>query len=84
MEQTSELELKIGEKEVQPVSLLGIEPWVIRSLPDNLKIAFLNQYKKAIQVSHHPDLYQDAGQKKVHERFFQATVRYIDLLLENR
>src|SRR3989344_562753 len=84
MEPISELELKIGEKESLPASLLGVEPWVIRSLPDNLKVAFLNQYKRAIQVSHHPDLYQDSRQKKVHERFFQATVSYIELLLENR
>lgn len=84
MEPTSELELKIGEKEALPSSLLGVEPWIIRSLPDNLKVAFLNQYKKAIQVSHHPDLYQNPGQKRVHERFFQVTISYIELLLENK
>lgn len=69
------------EKDANPFYLLGIEPWVLRSLSPNMIKELLGDFKRHILKYHHPDKYQDANERKKHEHYFQLACSTIDQLL---
>jgi hypothetical protein len=75
---------QVEEGEYNPFTSLGIEPWLIQSLPrDSLK-RFLGDYKKYfLGKYHHPDKYIVPEEKKKHEAHFQRVAGEIDELLSD-
>lgn len=49
-----------------PIELLGIEPWAIKSLPRDKRVAFLKHALKLIASYHHPDLFLEEKDKARH------------------
>ena len=77
---TNELENKIAELKDQPGFILGLDGWILRSVPMEHRKKFLDAYEKALQIAHHPDLFQDEAEKTRHERFLQTVANAVKFL----
>ncbi len=80
MNDTSELELKVQELQDLPAHILGLDGWILRSLPPQHRVRFLKSYEKTLQAAHHPDLYQNSVEKRRHELYLQAVANAIGFL----
>jgi len=79
----NELEQKFDSDYELNLSWLGVDGWVLRTLPQNLRIRFLESHKKNLQTTHHPDLYQNSRERKTHENYLQRVTATIDYFLSN-
>jgi hypothetical protein len=69
-----------GEK-TNPLLLLGVEPWVLRSLDDKHLKEFISTLKRVLAKIHHPDQYQDPSEKEKHQFYFKRLNDGVDKLL---
>lgn len=49
--------------------ILGVDGWLLRTIPEERRAVFLRLYEKAVRTSLHPDLIQDANKKKFYDRY---------------
>ena len=76
----NELEKKIAEFKDQPGFILGLDGWLLRSVPIGQRRRFLEAFEKALQIVHHPDLFQDETEKMRHQRFLQTVANAVKFL----
>ena len=49
--------------------ILGVDGWLLRTIPEERRAVFLRLYEKAVRTALHPDLIQDANKKKFYDRY---------------
>lgn len=62
---------KSAEFDNFPALVLGLDGWILRSLPKHLRAQFLNSYEKLLRTIFHPDRFVDPVQKKSREIYLQ-------------
>lgn len=72
---------KTAELDSVPGAILGLDGWMLRSIPQAMRERFLQGYERVLRTVFHPDLYQDVVIKKGKERFLQAVHESITFLL---
>jgi len=71
---------KTAEYENIPGLVLGLDGWILRSLPKHLRAQFLNGYEKLLRIVFHPDRYTDPVKKESRQSYLQSVsdaVRYM-------
>jgi hypothetical protein len=66
------LEQKTTEYEKLPGLMLGLDGWILRSLPVALRRQFLQGYERLLRIVFHPDRYQDPAAKVSREKYLQS------------
>lgn len=72
---------KIDEYANFPGLILGLDGWILRSLPIEFRAKFLTGYEKLLQVVFHPDRYQDAAKKKSRDAFLRSLSEAVAFML---
>jgi hypothetical protein len=49
--------------------ILGVDGWLLRTIPEDRRTVFLRLYEKAIRTALHPDLIRDDNKKKFYDRY---------------
>jgi len=49
--------------------ILGVDGWLLRTIPEDRRTVFLRLYEKAIRTALHPDIIQDDNKKKFYDRY---------------
>ena len=80
MNEYTELERKLIEYENLPGHMLGLEPWLLRSIPEDKRADFLKGYEKLVRVIYFPDHAKTPKEKKGREKFIQALVKDVAYL----
>lgn len=75
-----ELEKKVVEFEGDPTGILGLDGWILRTVPQNKRKEFLKAFEKAIRVAYHPDHVQGDKEKVSREKYIQAVAQAVDYL----
>jgi len=72
-------------EEINPFRLLGIEPWVLRSMSFEDLRNFISDFKKVIARYHHPDIHvkKSESEKLRHGTYFKLFNSAVDRLLED-
>ncbi len=71
---------KTQEFDNLPGLILGLDGWILRSLPKELRAQFLNGYEKLLRIVFHPDRYSDEIKKTSRQNYLQSvneSVRYL-------
>lgn len=76
----TELELKVEEYENLPAHLLGVDGWMLRSIPKEKRAAFLNGYEKLIRVVFQADSPMSDAERQKRVRFIQSITEAVDFL----
>ena len=64
---------KTKELENLPGHILGLDGWILRSIPKHLRNQFLTAYEKVLKIVFHPDRYPDDSVKRTsREKYLQA------------
>ena len=71
---------KLKEYENLPGNVLGLDGWVLRSLPRDQRKFFLEAYLKAMRVAFHPDRSPNEEGRKARESFVKALVEAVTFL----
>lgn len=66
-----------------PGLLLGLDGWVLRSIPTGLRKKFLEGYEKSLQIAFHPDRYPDPVTKLSRQRYLQAVSEAISYMTKD-
>lgn len=74
---------KIDEYDQFPALVLGLDGWILKSVPAETRSQFLRTYQKALQIAFHPDRVQDEDAKAGRERFLQVIGEAVTYLSEN-
>lgn len=69
---TTELERKIQELTNFPAHQLGLDGWLLRSIPRDARNTFLKEFEKALKVAFHPDRVQTLSEKQRRESYLQT------------
>lgn len=72
---------KLDEFDKYPALTLGLDGWILRSLPTELRARFLTGYEKLLQIAFHPDRYQDPALKESRDRYLRSVSEAIVFLL---
>jgi hypothetical protein len=64
-----------------PFLLLGLDGWLIRSVPKELRRQFLEGYGRLLKIAFHPDRYEDSNKKESRTRYLQTVGEAIRLML---
>jgi hypothetical protein len=75
--------IKNEETDLNPFSLLGLEPWLIKSMQHSEIKSYLTKHKKNIAQFFHPDKFANDSDKIYYGHFFRKVVSAIDSLLED-
>lgn len=75
-----ELEAKIREYGDLPAHLLGLDGWMLRSIPESRRKEFLQGYEKLLKITFHPDRYQKLDEKQRKENYLQSVSNAIQYL----
>lgn len=70
-------------EELNPLGLLGIEGWVLRSLPRRTLALYLRDFKKLTAKYFHPDVCRDELRRHAHEYYFTRLMGAMDRLLHD-
>jgi len=84
--QTNQTDLvlqKTKEYENLPGLVLGLDGWILRSLPKELRSQFLNGYEKLLRIVFHPDRYPDPDRKESRQVYLQAVGEAVRFMLED-
>jgi len=77
---TDLIAVKAAEYQNLPGMILGLDGWILRSVPPGLRTQFLAGYEKLLRVVFHPDRYQDNDKKQSRLVYLQSVneaVRYM-------
>ena len=58
------LETVLSENQELSAHLLGVDGWILRTMPEDRRNIFLRLYEKALRTALHPDLIADEKKKK--------------------
>jgi hypothetical protein len=73
-----------NDNNVNPLEILAIEPWFLRTLTIPQVKHFLKNWKKTVAIYHHPDKYLAKSQEQAtHEAYNKRITNEIDRLLED-
>lgn len=64
-----------------PGRILGLDGWVLRSLPTEHRERFLRGYEKLLATVFHPDRYTDTEKKRSREAYLQTVSQAIGFML---
>jgi len=76
----TELEGKLKELENLPGHILGLDGWLLRSLPKDKRGTFLEGFEKLIRIAHFPDHAANPQDKTRRERYIQAVANAVSYL----
>lgn len=74
---------KTAEYSNLPGLILGLDGWLLRSLPADHRAQFLRGYEKVLRVVFHPDRCQEAAQKENRGRYLQAVDEAVRFMLSD-
>lgn len=66
-----------------PLALLGVEAWILRSIPQQALVKFLRDFKKLAAKYFHPDVCHDELRRQAHEYYFKRLTGAVDRLLQD-
>ena len=66
-----------------PLKLLGIETWLLKSIKKADIKRFLVDMKKILGKYHHPDNFQNQDEKNMHQAYYSRVTSSIDMLLSD-
>lgn len=72
---------KTAEFENLPGLVLGLDGWVLRSVPKHLRAQFLTGYEKLLRIVFHPDRYSEENQKQSRQVYLQAVGEAVRFML---
>lgn len=67
-----ELEARTNEYEGLPAHILGLDGWLLRSIPESRRKEFLQGYERLLKVVFHPDRYPAEEEKIRKQKYLQA------------
>lgn len=79
--QTDLIAQKTSEYDNLPGLVLGLDGWLLRSIPAQLRDQFLNGYEKLLRIVFHPDRYTDPEKKRTRENYLQSVNEAIRFML---
>ncbi len=71
---------KTGEFDKLPGLLLGLDGWILRSVPHEFRKQFLQGYEKLLRVAFHPDRYQNEVTKQSRQNYLQAVAEAVEYM----
>jgi len=80
MNDSTELEKIVGQLEDSPGHILGLNGWLLRTLPKEKRAAFLRGFEKLIRVAYFPDHAADPKSRGARERYIQSVSNAISYL----
>ena len=80
IKEESELERKTKEYDTLPGHILGLDGWILRSIPEDRRKEFLTGYEKLLKVTLHPDRSQNPGEKERREKYLQSVSQAVTFL----
>ena len=80
MAESAELEKKITELTDQPGHILGLDGWILRTIPEEKRNGFLKGYEKLLRIAFFPDHAKSQDQRANYERFNQAIANAVSFL----
>lgn len=72
---------KTAEYDNLPGLILGLDGWILRSVPKHLRAQFLNGYEKLLKVVFHPDRYQEQRTKESRQMYLQSVGEAVRFML---
>lgn len=72
---------KTAEYDKLPGLILGLDGWILRSVPKELRHQFLNGYEKLLKIVFHPDRYQEPKTKQSRQTFLQSVGEAVRFML---
>lgn len=63
--------------------LLGLDGWLLRTIPDDRRTIFLRLYEKALRTALHPDVIHDPQKKVFYERYIGRVAEAIAAMCED-
>ncbi len=80
MSNNQDLEKIVGQLENSPGHILGLNGWLLRTIPKDKRTAFLKAFEKSVRVAYYPDHASDAKTRGTRERYIQAVSSAITYL----
>ena len=80
MSNNQELEKIVGQLKDLPGHILGLDGWLLRTLPKDKREIFLKGFEKLIRVVYFPDHAPDARSKSSREQYIQAVSNAVTYL----
>ncbi len=77
------LEAKTSEYQNLPGLILGLDGWVLRSIPKELRGTFLAGYRKLLNITFHPDRTQNEERKRAFQNYLQTVSEAVEFLVES-
>lgn len=74
---------KTAEYSNLPGLILGLDGWILRSLPADHRAQFLRGYEKVLRIVFHPDRYQDPTVKESRQRYLQSVNEAVEFMLSD-
>jgi hypothetical protein len=74
---------KTGEYDRFPGLLLGLDGWILRSVPKSLRRQFLEGYEKLLRIVFHPDRYQDPAIKQSRQSYLQSVSEAVSFMAQD-
>jgi hypothetical protein len=78
------LETKLDEYSEFPALVLGLDGWILKSVPTETRPQFLRSYQKTLQIAFHPDRAPNDVAKLSREKFLQVVGEAVAYLSENQ
>lgn len=63
--------------------LLGLDGWLLRTIPDDRRNIFLRMYEKTIRTALHPDTFLDPKKKEFYDRYIGRVAEAIAAMCED-
>lgn len=77
------IETIIASNDDVSAHLLGIDGWLLRTIPSERRNIFLKLYEKALRTALHPDVIQDAAKKKFYEGYIGRVAESVAAMCED-
>lgn len=74
---------KTAEYSKLPGLILGLDGWILRSLPVEHRAQFLHGYEKLLRIVFHPDRYQDPAKKESRQSYLQSVGEAVEYMLSD-
>lgn len=71
---------KTSEFDRFPGLILGLDGWILRSVPKDLRKQFLAGYEKVLRVVFHPDRYSDPAVKASRQNYLQVVAEAVKFM----
>lgn len=80
---SQDLEKIVGQLQDSPGHILGLNGWILRTLPKDKRETFLKGFEKLIRVAYFPDHASSPRDKTSRERYIQAVSNAVSFLTSN-